>query len=287
MDYPGNDRRPDAAPTPPNLGIFDRINNYLLLFYAAACLLMDYSLAGFFYYKKQIILSLVLPGVLSILVPFYLLSQRSAFGFLREFRLTFPRLRTLAISVVLAGSAIIPIDAFSSIFQRKWPQDTDYISFILSIKPKGPMSFVLIALGIVLVAAVTEELLFRGFVQRIFERNMGGALAFILAGVLFGLSHFNPPAFPGIAALGILFGYIYYRTGNLWNSIFGHALFNAVTLVRLNSMTPEQVASTAVESPPLKWVAVSAVVLVASLWFLSRTNSGSSSGETSVPPPGA
>ena len=287
MDYPGNDRQPDAAPTPPaDLGIFDRINNYLLLFYAAACLLMDYSLAGFFYYKKQIVLSLVVPGVLSILVPFFLLSRRSAFGFLREFRLTFPRLRTLAISVVLAGSAIIPIDAFSSIFQRKWPQDTDYISFILSIKPKGPMSLVLVGIGIVLVAAVTEELLFRGFIQRIFERNMGGPLAFVLAGVLFGLSHFNPPAFPGIAALGILFGYIYYRTQNLWNSIFGHAIFNAVTLARLNAMTPEQVTSTAVESPPMKWVALSGAILVASIWLLYRTNPGRPDGETSVPPTG-
>lgn len=286
MDYPGNDRQPDAAPTPSNLGIFDRINNYLLLFYAAACLLMNYSLAGFFYYKKQIILSLVLPGALSILVPFYLLAQRSAFGFLHEFKLSLPRLQTLGVSVVLAASAIIPIDAFSSIFEKKWPQDSDYISFILSIKPKGPLSFFLIAVGIVLVAAVTEELLFRGFIQRIFERNMGGPLAFILAGVLFGLSHFNPPAFPGIAALGILFGYIFYRTQNLWNSIFGHAIFNAVTLVRLNAMTPEQVTSTAVETPPMKWVLVSSAVLIVSLWVLVRVNPSRPHDEMSPPRPG-
>jgi len=286
MDYPGNDRPPETVPTLPSLGIFDRINNYLLLFYAAACLLMNYSLAGFFYYKKQIILSLVLPGILSILVPFYLLSQRSAFGFLREFRLTLPRLRTLAVSAVVAGSAIIPIDAFSSIFARRWPQDADYISFILTIKPKGPMSFFLIAVGIVLVAALTEELLFRGFVQRIFERNMGGPLAFVLAGVLFGLSHFNPPAFPGIAALGILYGYIYYRTRNLWNTILGHAIFNAVTLVRLNAMTPEQVASPTVESPQLGWVALSTAVLGLGVWLLSRMNPEGPRSEISMPPPG-
>jgi membrane protease YdiL (CAAX protease family) len=284
MDHPGNDRRPGEQPTPP-LGIFDKINNYLLLFYAAACLLMYFSLQGFFYAEKLIALSLILPGILTILVPFYLLSQRSPFGFVREFRMTLPRLLTLAISVVAVGSAVIPMNALQGVVFRKWPQNPEYISFLLSIKPKGPGSLILVGIGIVVVAAIAEELLFRGFIQRILERNMGGPLAVILTGVLFALMHFDAPAFLGITGLGILFCYIFYRTRNLWNSILAHACFNAFDLWRLNAMSPEEISSRQTETTPVAWLIVSVVVLVGAVWALRRVTRGSAPPTLQQEPP--
>jgi len=258
------------APAEPPPGLFDRINNYLLLVYAGACLLMNYSLAGLLYFKGMIPLSLSLPGIFSILVPFFLLSQRSTLGFAREFSLGRPEIKATAVILLVSAAAILPIEAFSGIFERMWAPDADYTSFVLSIKPKGPVSFFLIAIGLVLVAAVTEELLFRGFIQRIFQRNMNGTLAVVLAGLLFSLCHFNPPAIPGIAALGILYGYIFYRTGVLWYSVVGHAIYNLVTLVRLDAATEEQIVSAKVVSPDLAWTLVSLGVLLFSLRLLSR-----------------
>ena len=251
-------------------GIFDRINNYLLLVYAFACLLMNYSLAGLFYFKDMIFLSLALPGIFSILVPFYFLSRKSMLGFAREFSFARPDLKTSGLVVVIAIAAILPVEAFSSVFERMWTPDADYTSFILSIKPKGPVSFLLVAIGIVLVAAVTEELLFRGFVQRIFQRNMSGPLAVVLAGILFSLSHFNPPVIPGVAALGILFGYLFYRTGNLWYSIAGHAIYNLVMLVRLNETAEEEIVAAKVTAPDARWTFLSLAVLASALWLLHR-----------------
>ena len=251
-------------------GIFDRINNYLLLVYAFACLLMNYSLAGLFYFKDMIFLSLALPGIFSILIPFYFLSRKSMLGFAREFSFARPDLKTSGLVVVIAIAAILPVEAFSSVFERMWTPDADYTSFILSIKPKGPVSFLLVAIGIVLVAAVTEELLFRGFVQRIFQRNMSGPVAVVLAGILFSLSHFNPPVIPGVAALGILFGYLFYRTGNLWYPIAGHAIYNLVMLARLNETTEEEIVAAKVVPPDMRWTFLSLAVLVSALWLLRR-----------------
>ncbi len=263
-DGPGDD---PAGSVP---GIFDRINNYLLLVYAFACLLMNYSLAGLFYFKDMIFLSLALPGIFAILIPFYFLSRRSVLGFAREFSFARPDLKTSGLVVVVVVAAIVPVEAFSSVFERLWAPDADYTSFILSIKPKGPASFFLVAIGIVLVAAVTEELLFRGFVQRIFQRNMSGPLAVVLAGILFSLSHFNPPVIPGVAALGILFGYLFYRTGNLWYSIAGHAVYNLVMLARLNETAEEEIVAAKVAAPDARWVFLSLAVLVPALWLLHR-----------------
>jgi membrane protease YdiL (CAAX protease family) len=263
---------PGGPAAGPEAGIFDRINNYLLLVYAFACLLMNYSLAGLLYFNfnTMTFLSLALPGIFSILVPFYFLSRRSMLGFAREFSFARPDLKTSGLVLVIMAAAILPVEAFSSVFERMWAPDADYTSFILSIKPKGPGSFILVAIGIVLVAAVTEELLFRGFIQRIFQRNMSGPLAVVLAGILFSLSHFNPPVIPGVAALGVLFGYLFYRTGNLWYPIAGHAIYNLVMLVRLNETTEEEIVAAKVVAPNLVWTFFSLAVLVSALWLLHR-----------------
>jgi membrane protease YdiL (CAAX protease family) len=263
---------PGGPAAGPEAGIFDRINNYLLLVYAFACLLMNYSLAGLLYFNfnTMTFLSLALPGIFSILVPFYFLSRRSMLGFAREFSFARPDLKTSGLVLVIMAAAILPVEAFSSVFERMWAPDADYTSFILSIKPKGPGSFILVAIGIVLVAAVTEELLFRGFIQRIFQRNMSGPLAVVLAGILFSLSHFNPPVIPGVAALGVLFGYLFYRTGNLWYPIAGHAIYNLVMLVRLNETTEEEIVAAKVVAPDMVWTFFSLAVLVSALWLLHR-----------------
>ena len=265
---------PTGGPTGPAPSIFDRINNYLLLVYALSCLLMNYSLAGLLYVEKMIALSLILPGILAILIPFYFLSRRSAIGFAREFSFARPDLKTSALVVVIAIAVIIPVEAFSSVFERMWAPDADYISFVLSIKPKGTVSFLLVALGIVIVAAIAEELLFRGFVQKIFRRNMGGPLAVVLAGLLFSLSHFNPPVIPGVAALGILFGYLFHRTQNLWYPIIAHAIYNLVMLVRLNEAMDEEIAAAQVVAPEAGWTILSLAILVPALVLLHRLRRG-------------
>jgi membrane protease YdiL (CAAX protease family) len=274
-----NQRTPEAAPDAggpkqervgPPPGLFERVNNYLLLVYAGACLLMHYSLSGLFYIKGMIALSLSLPGIFAILLPFFLLSRQSPLGFAREFSFRRLDVATTALVILVAAAAILPVEALSGFFERMWAPDADYTSFILSIKPKGHASFLFIALGVVAAAAVAEELLFRGFIQRIFQRNMNPSLAVVLAGVLFSLSHFNPPVILGIAALGILYGYIFYRTGNLWHSIAGHALYNLVTLVRLNAATEEEITSPNIDMPDLSWTLLSLAVLVLSLWLLGR-----------------
>ncbi|MGD1047676.1 MAG: type II CAAX endopeptidase family protein [Candidatus Krumholzibacteriaceae bacterium] len=286
-DHPGTGAPPDpgdtgpqapppaaGAPAPlpagPPPGLLDGVNNYVLLIFAGACLIMHYSLSGLLYFKGWIALSLSLPGIFAIFTPLYLLSQRSAFGFVSEFRLVRPHPGTTAVVILTVASAILPIEAFSGLFERMWPPDADYTSFILSIKPKGPMSFFLIAIGVVLVAAFTEEILFRGFIQRIFQRNMTAPLAIVLAGLIFSLSHFNPPAIPGIAVLGMLFGFIFYRTGNLWNSVAAHALYNLVTLVRLNASSEQELAASRVTMPSPTWTLVSLAVLAFCIWTLVR-----------------
>jgi membrane protease YdiL (CAAX protease family) len=84
--------------------------------------------------------------------------------------------------------------------------------------------------------------------------------------------------------MGILFGYLYYRTQNLWCPIVGHAVFNMVTLVRLNGMTEEEITASKIEMPPASWILISAAVLIFALWALRRLRPGRPSDSITPPP---
>ena len=215
--------KPDVPP-----GIFDRLNNYLLLLYAGACLVMYFSLGGVLYLSGLPLLSLSIPGILGIVFPFYILSSRLSLVFAEEYRLGAPALATTLIALLVTAGLVLPVEALSTFVEKKWPPDADYINFLLTIKPKGPLSFAAVAFGLGVATPLAEELLFRGFVQRIFIRNMPAGLAIALASLVFAAAHFDLPALPAAALLGGAYGYIFYLTGNLLYPTLGHSLFNLV-----------------------------------------------------------
>lgn len=254
-----------------NKGLLDRLNNYLLLIYAAACFLMNYSIAGLLYLANaRIYLLLAVPGVVGILLPLLALSRRSQLGFLAEFRLKAPKAKAALAVIATAATCILPIETFSALLERARPPDADYISFVLSIKPKDPSSFFLTSIGLLIVAPFAEELLFRGFIQRIFARNMNASLAIVLSGMLFGLGHFNLTILPSVAALGILFGFIFHAARSLWAPIIAHAIFNLYSLIRLYRASEEEIASAQVSLPDARFVVISAIGLAVSLAILAR-----------------
>ena len=85
---------------------------------------------------------------------------------------------------------------------------------------------------IAFLAAVGEELLFRGVVLRlILEGTKSIHLAIILSSVLFSAIHMQFYGFLPRAILGILFGYVFILTDTLWIPIILHFIFNGITVV--------------------------------------------------------
>jgi membrane protease YdiL (CAAX protease family) len=78
--------------------------------------------------------------------------------------------------------------------------------------------------------AFCEEIFFRGFIQRTFERTIGGK-SVLLTGLFFGLFHFQPLGLITLATLGILFGYFFYRTRSLLPSMAAHFTNNMIAIL--------------------------------------------------------
>ena len=77
-------------------------------------------------------------------------------------------------------------------------------------------------------AGFCEEFAFRGFLQSIFSKRLGGMRGFVLTAFLFALMHLDPWNFAGVFLLGLFLGYLVYLTGNLWVAILVHAFSNSI-----------------------------------------------------------
>jgi membrane protease YdiL (CAAX protease family) len=79
---------------------------------------------------------------------------------------------------------------------------------------------------LVVVAPVTEEVLFRGMILRGFRTRYSTRMAVVASAFLFGCLHANPWQFIGAFGLGLIFGWWLLRTGCLWLCVLGHAVAN-------------------------------------------------------------
>jgi membrane protease YdiL (CAAX protease family) len=83
---------------------------------------------------------------------------------------------------------------------------------------------------IVLVAPISEEVFFRGYVFRHIARHAGLPTGLALSSVLFALIHFNASGLVIYLGIGCVLAWVYQRTGRLVAPIVGHATLNAIVL---------------------------------------------------------
>lgn len=94
--------------------------------------------------------------------------------------------------------------------------------------------FIIVFLVVAIIPAIGEELIFRGILQNKFHQYFRNAhIAILLSAILFSGFHLQFFGFVPRLFLGILFGYIYYWSGNLWYPILGHFINNGFTLIMI------------------------------------------------------
>ena len=120
--------------------------------------------------------------------------------------------------------------------------------------------FLWLILVVCITPAICEETLFRGYVQRTFERTMGWK-SVLLVGVIFGLYHMQPLGLISLSMLGIFLGYLFYRSKSLLPSMAAHFTNNFIAIYLLYK-TPKiggiDLAGTA--QIPVVWLIVSVVL---------------------------
>ena len=148
------------------------------------------------------------------------------------------------LAIFIMALAMIPVANFLGALNTMLPLP-DFLGFLMEIEAQTlliteqflvmntPLDLFLMLGLIGFVAAVGEELLFRGVLQNLFQEWFGSQhIAIWLTAFLFSVIHFQYYAVLPRFVLGAFIGYVYVNSGNLRSAILLHLFYNS-TLVLL------------------------------------------------------
>ena len=129
-------------------------------------------------------------------------------------------------------AALPPVYAVMWITQPLRSEDQAHGMVQLLQKAPSLEKYVWVAVSVIVVAPILEELLFRVILQGALRRRLRPELAIIVSSVAFALMHGFPDAYP-LFPLAIVLGYVFERRRSYLAVVVLHALFNATTLALL------------------------------------------------------
>ncbi len=99
------------------------------------------------------------------------------------------------------------------------------------LRADSPIELLAVVIVVAVVPSIVEELLFRGLIQKIFERLMTPLVAAVFAGTVFGLYHLNPFEIVPLISLGVFFGLLRYRSQSLILPMAAHFFNNFMAVL--------------------------------------------------------
>ena len=181
-----------------------------------------------FFQEESLIISAGNTISFAIILAWGTKKSRVPFGEIFPMR-PFPAPLLIPMGLVILGISIVgseldnvfrailpPPDWLNDIFLRLAGHDTSLWGSILAL---------------VIVAPMTEELLFRGLFMRGFLSRYSPRKAILVSGIFFGLFHLNPWQFVHTTVIGILLGWWFFKTRSLIPCLFGHALNNSLLFI--------------------------------------------------------
>lgn len=130
-------------------------------------------------------------------------------------------------------------------------------------------------LSITIMAPLVEELLFRGAIQgHLLRKGMKPVYAILIASAVFGIIHMNPVQIPFAFAIGMIFGWLYYRTGSVVPGMIGHFINNYIATIQMATTTKEELNTKTIELigevPTYALFALSLVVMIGMFLYLKK-----------------
>ena len=186
--------------------------------------------------KISIWIALII-GEGTLIIPALLYVRSRRYDFRATFRLnTHPR-GTLLSALIIAISLQPLVDEFDRLLSRILPLPSFVDEYLQgayeSLKVDSVASFALMAIGVVIIAGIVEEGLFRGVLQKSFEMEKSPLRAVIISSTVFSIVHFSPQILQ-IFSLGALLGYIALRADSIYPSIVLHIVNNAIAVTFIN-----------------------------------------------------
>ena len=130
-------------------------------------------------------------------------------------------------------------------------------------------------ISIAIMAPLVEELLFRGAIQGHLQRKgMKPLYAILIASAVFGIVHMNPIQIPFAFAIGMIFGWLYYRTGSVVPGMIGHFINNSIATIQMALLSKEELNTKTIEwlgeGPTYALFAISLALTIGMFLYLKK-----------------
>ncbi|WP_333662493.1 type II CAAX endopeptidase family protein [Chishuiella changwenlii] len=188
------------------------------------------TVPGFFYKPlNHVLLPLgFLGGTIAAIVILLMLTQTKVAPIIQDIKRQFTI--TQVILAIACWVCFLPlVEFFTSLIPTDGPFEIIYKLFeesfkmMLDYKIAG---FIMVCI----LAPIFEEIIFRGIILKgMLNFKVNPITAILINGFIFGCAHMNPWQFIGAGFLGVIFGYIYYRTRSLFLPMLLHFLNNALS----------------------------------------------------------
>jgi membrane protease YdiL (CAAX protease family) len=172
-------------------------------------------------------------GLLFVIFP-GVYARVKGYSLQRVFRLNPVPSGMILWSLVVGLSLAVVGDELDRIVQIVIPSPEWLNEMLLPLKAKSTLDWVKVILGAVLIAAFSEEFLFRGFLQKSLEIKGDVTRAVLLTSITWALIHQNPYWAIQIFIVGIIIGFVAWRADSIYPSMTVHALYNFIGVIFVN-----------------------------------------------------
>ena len=181
--------------------------------------------------KIYLYISFFLGQGIIILPPIYYLNIKKK-PILNAFRIKRISTNTLKSSVIFTLGVFIISDALDRIVHRLVTTPEYIIDLGQIMQPDSTMGYIFLFLAVVIMAPIGEEMVFRGFLQKFLEQHWKDITrAVLVSSLLFAMIHFNPFWTIQIYLLGVILGFLSWKTNSIIPSIILHSMNNGIAFI--------------------------------------------------------
>ena len=169
-------------------------------------------------------------GFLAVPVVVYLV--RKKYPLFESLRFNPVSKNTAYATLLLSLGAMVISDEINILVDMVIPMPDSFLQVEAMLKPDNSLSLVLLIFTVVILAPIGEEILFRGFLQKYLENAWGDITrAILFSSLFFAAIHFNPYWMIQIYFLGVLLGYLAWKTDSVIPCIIFHVIINSTSLL--------------------------------------------------------
>ena len=175
----------------------------------------------------------IIGGILFFVIPTLYIRQKK-YDIVTLFRLKPVSNEIIQYSLLIGLTIGIVGDELDRLIQMFIPMP-EFMNELLKVMiAHSIFDWVILLLGTVIIASIAEELLFRGFLQVTLENKGDVTRAVILTSLSWTLIHANPFWAVQIFIMGVIIGFLAWRTDSVIPGIIAHGLNNFLSLLFIN-----------------------------------------------------